>query len=1332
MPLRKMFMAAWLSFISLVPSFSSDLSIISYTTNSVQINWNLSGLEIVDYPVKDVLYKSVKINNALYVNNPGKPKIPYRSFILAIPEGAKVTCTLEITESETMVDILPEPIVTPKRDRSNMIYYDFIVDIADYNFIPVHTIELSAQQYFRSMPVIRVNFFPISYNHRDKTIKIIRNATIRFMFTESIQKGSALLSPSKLDYLYEKIIVNYDQAKNWFAQKPAGLKKVLDIPGGPWYRIEISEDGLYKISRQVLESAGIIVANLDPDRIRIYNNGGMHLNVNTLSDENNPAGPVENARYISKRNDGSFDYLIFYGKQLGGWYYSETDNDFKYQNHLYDLKNYYWLAIGDQQGKNMSTLMSSGLSSTYDETYFMDQKHYEEDSYNLLKSGSEWYGHRFFGLSASETFDDYILDYWQGNSAQATVKIRFKSGNNILINSEDEASCRYYFTVNLNQNPILINKYLSDRVSTIFPYSSSASDFLVNGTNTINIQYRGNREDCVAYLDWIEFYYPRKLTAKEDFLEFYTNHLGEIVHYRVDGFKKTDLALFDISNPTDVKLINTSGIMENGVYSFNLDLRDNIHRKFIISSLTSSNITEITTISAYSPTKNLLATNNGADFIIITPSIFMEYAQELVELRAQLNPALMTTIVDIQDIYFYFNNGVQDPVAIRNFIRYAYYNWQNPRPSYVLFFGDGHYDYRNINIKDSNHIPPFEISSDDEIHSRTTDVFYVDVDFHASNFDEFVPDMAFGRLPVDDTEHARNIIDKLRAYEFNKSRDSWQTVLTFVADDELNHDKPELIEWHHQAETDTVARLKQIKKFLIKKIYLSAYDRVPGGALWIKPDANKAIINQLNEGTLIITYFGHGNSQNWAHESALNSDRDLPLIQNEGKLALFIAGTCSFGIYDGNPADPASFSESLILKEKTGAIGVISSVRAVYPDPNARLVESLLINLFPDGKPSIPVGDGYLQGILGSVGENAQKFHLFADPTMYLADPRNNVKITFIEPDSLKSLSKVKVQGEIFHAASEEKWSDFNGGAMMVVNDARYDSVYTGGGLYYSKIGARLFKGEISVKDGFFTGEFIVPKSIRYSNESTGRISVYAWNESTPGDAFGFIDTLTFNGSQRIKDDTGPEIKVYFKEQENFTDGDYVSKNPVIIAEIFDKNGINLTQEAGHTIDIKIDDQPPLDATLFFLYDRDSCTTGKLTYHLDNLEAGFHKIILKAWDNVNNSSEKEVSFIIAASSGIVLENVVNFPNPFSNGTEFTFQIQGINNHGEVIVKIYTIAGRLIKTIGPEPVVLGFNSIYWNGKDEDDDAIANGVYLYKVILRSDQEQKEKIEKLVKIR
>jgi flagellar hook assembly protein FlgD len=133
------------------------------------------------------------------------------------------------------------------------------------------------------------------------------------------------------------------------------------------------------------------------------------------------------------------------------------------------------------------------------------------------------------------------------------------------------------------------------------------------------------------------------------------------------------------------------------------------------------------------------------------------------------------------------------------------------------------------------------------------------------------------------------------------------------------------------------------------------------------------------------------------------------------------------------------------------------------------------------------------------------------------------------------------------------------------------------------------------------------------------------------------------------------------------------------------------------------------------------------------LEAGLHTITFRAWDVYNNPISAEIQFIVVGEDSISLTNVLNYPNPFVNYTQFWFS----HNHPfeplDVQVQIFTITGKVVKTINQVVNTDGFLSreITWDGKDDFGDRIGKGVYIYKLTVKSSitNKKSEKIEKLV---
>jgi flagellar hook assembly protein FlgD len=147
----------------------------------------------------------------------------------------------------------------------------------------------------------------------------------------------------------------------------------------------------------------------------------------------------------------------------------------------------------------------------------------------------------------------------------------------------------------------------------------------------------------------------------------------------------------------------------------------------------------------------------------------------------------------------------------------------------------------------------------------------------------------------------------------------------------------------------------------------------------------------------------------------------------------------------------------------------------------------------------------------------------------------------------------------------------------------------------------------------------------------------------------------------------------------------------------------------------------------------DNYKKGKLRYPFRNLTPGIHTITFKAWDVYNNPISAEIQFVVVSDDSITLTNVLNYPNPFVNYTQFWFTHNHPYEPLEVQVQVMTITGKIVWSKNQVIYTDGFLSreITWDGKDDFGDKIGKGVYVYKLTVKSTltNQQSEKFEKLV---
>ncbi len=1299
---------------------AAELTLLSSRDFTYTYKWQMTGLDIDTFRVDGQAYHNVDFLNSSGEARPGQYYLPFRSVTFGLPPEGRLEVSVAVIRERSLDNIRLKagPLVVERDEQSPRAGDDIRTDA---------WLETEPAYRFRDIYLQQLKIHPLRYDDSRQRLTVLEEAlvTVRIVGNTSLRR--TFHANGKLDALYENMMVNFKDAAAWQIPRPARrLAKTNMLTLKSYLTFDITENDVYKITASALRGIGS-GDGMPVDRLRLYNNGGHQLSFATNQKRYNAPYSQEVPLFmVDADNDGLFnndDYFLFYGRGVNGWFYETGRADFAYQMHTYDTKNRYVLEVDGSAGKRMENddVPVTDNPETVDFGTF--RFHYEKDLYNLLSSGPDWYGYRFFGTSNNFSLD-FELPPRTLTGKNPTVKVRLKGATAIRY---QEPSSTYYFTMSINNTTVIDNLRFSgaSRVDATrqLPLSS-----LNNGVNSVSFQYQGSDEAAVAHLDDISIIYQARLTALDNRLDFFSTNENTNRRYTVSGLGGGgDWQVWNISDAADPRIYARDATPQSG--TLNIDVAANqAPREWVVFSLSQTAIPEVTEFGSYTPEDDLLSTANQADYVIVTRRELREKGEEFARLR----PHLTTRVVSVEDIEFFFNSGVQDPTAMRNFFRYAYFNWQTPSISYVLLLGDGHYDYRNISISQQSVVPVFEIYNTNELDSREVDLYFTDLvsNDNSESKRNIRPDIAIARIPIENARDADVMLDKIKTYEANPIKEGWQVQATLVADDTtVSAGKTE--PWLHQPQTERLIRETAVKKFNLKKIYLTAYKPVAGGRGILKPAAQQDILDQINNGTLLLNYVGHGSPTTWAHETVFNFDRDYASVNNPGRYTFLVAATCDFGMFD-NP-NLVSFTEGLIWKKEAGIIGALVATRLVYSQQNAKFNRYFYKKLFPDGKPSIELGAAFLQALHVESGSNVndQKYHILGDPTMTLIDPRESIEVTDVEPDTLKALSTVKVRARVTRDGQPQ--ADFNGGAVLIVNDAKYENVNTGGGpsRNYDLQGPLLFKGEVSVENGELEGRFIVPKSIRYKNRPTGRVSVYAWDEEANRTAFSSRNDLLFLGSlNRSAESSGPEIDIYFKDQENFSSGDLIQDNPTLIIELEDENGVNITGQVGHRMELSVDEGPVRDVSGFFKYNRDSFTRGRLEFPLGSLKPGRHTLRFQAFDNLNNASEQIVEFTVTGSEELSLEKVLNYPNPFEKTTRFTFQTNRAN--AEVTVKIYTLQGRVIQKLEGFVTNLGFNVIEWDGRDYDGDEPANGVYLYKITVKDGDKSRSRIEKMVKVR
>jgi len=1152
--------------------------------------------------------------------------------------------------------------------------------------------KLNQIKWVNNQKVNGLNTGTLRISPQGNTQSYFKTLIVKISFFDQKVKGADL---KKIHYhVLEPKIVNWEIAKNWVEKSNKRLPKYLRIDDGEWITFSLTKDSIYKINGSSINSLFDPTFNFDSRSIKLFTSSGFGRDktfdesqlINLERDV--PQNLVEIPITIYGGSDGNLsneDYLVFYGRGPSG--FNIDIEKAKWHQNLYFNESVYWLFIPNDntlRGQRISTanLINTNSLETDNALFF---NHYEIDNINPQESGLLW-GNKLISSGAS-IFDsieilsqvqETVLNGSLGMIGNEKTNTRFKNTQHSIALFKDNTKISESSWSNIG--PKSINFTIN-------------SDLIEEGLNSLRITNQSKNSNSEPYYDYLNVSYQRKLDYLRPF-DFFTTYKASNIKFKIYG---KNVVVWDITE--SLKPLNLPVQSINNTYFTISKPQNNLKRFYAFKT---SDLPEIINLNVVANKKwnNLRSINNKADHLIIGPESFRDASYKLVKHRRE------SLYCSLEDIFSEFSGGNKDPIAIKYFLKWAQENW-SIAPAYVLFMGDADYDYRNLTGESNLKVPTIQIG---DINSYATDDRLV-------AFNGRIPEMASGRYPARTIEEVVNFCDKIIEFEINMKEGFWKQKVTLVADDPLRPEKDafELATGKsHTYNSERVASI--IPEYMdTKKIYLAKYDEIDGGLDFgiTKPTATKELLESINKGTSIINYIGHGNSRQWAQEQLLiiNENRnDIELMKTQMKLPLWIAGTCNWGHFD--KINEESFAEELIRTPMDGASAVISTSRGISVTSNIQFLERIFNQIFKDKNiTSLTVGS-LLQSVKTG-GSSGELFHLFGDPSMKLPLPKAVIQNAIIRPDTLSTLEVGSLNAQI---------SNFSGTGSFTFQDVPYEKsipFYFGSKKEYISFlenGAELFKGSFTYSNNTISPKFRVPKDISF-NEGFAKIKFNIVLDN--GDeAVGVASNLTLVPGLPSEDIDGPIITFLTSSGRVLKNSDHIKKGEEIKIKISDPNGINIANKVGHEM-ILYDEIQSKEYLISdkFKYDINSLTSGSYTFEPDmNFEQV--SIKLKVWDNANNPSESQISLDVSSSDVFELRSVYNYPNPFFDKTQFTFEI---TQSAEIAIDIYTLSGLKIKSISSEYFNEGYGTIDWDGADQFGQYLSNGVYLYKMNAKRDSQK-----------
>ena len=1193
------------------------------------------------------------------------------------------------------------------------------------NFNGAYINEFNLPVYFETLAIdqgfsLKIN--NLVFENSEKLIdtkianKIPSELNIQARYIQSVSDHAALLEfiPLVFQDGQLKKLISFDievvekiEAKSATVQVQADWKTSSVLASGKWVKVKTSEQGIHKITYDQLRSWGFT----NPANVNLYGNGGYMLpkmNSDFYYDD-----LEQNAVWHDSNS------LFFYSTGTIRWKWDESEGIFKHELNDYSDNAFYYLTDSGNT-KIVETLPRETGAATHTVTKFNDFVLFEEEKENLIKSGRRWFGQEF-NRSSNKSFPFSLDNLSSGNPITVWVEGAARSSNSSFF----EVSVGGTNRGKINFQAVKIDSQESLYASLnyeLFTINNPQSNF------NVELTYQSLSSKSNAWLDFIIINYIRELTMDDDQLIFrdITSYGDEkIANYELNT-NREGVQIWDITDFTTPKAVVKDD--QGGQASFKASSSE---RKEFIAFYPNGNFPNPEFVENVK-NQNLHAGDDLPEMIIITHPNFKSQAEELKQFHFQKD-GMSVQVFTPELIYNEFSGGLPDAAGIRNFLRMCYERG-NGQFKYVLLFGDGSYDNKDILGHGHNFLPTYQsVNSLLPVSSFVTDDFFALMDPGEGEFIGLI-DLGIGRIPANTVEQAQTIVNKIKNYVGAASLGSWRNVVCFIGDDGDNNT--------HMIQAERIANRvnEHNPEFFTDKIYFDAYPKKISSARETYPDVNVAINNRVKNGALIINYTGHANDKELADEKVLGIN-DINRWSNYNKLPIFVTATCEISRFDLE--EESSGGEYILFNRNGGGIGLFSTTRLVFSGSNFLLNREFYEHVFSQDENgnNLRMGEIMRRSKNGvGTGINKRNFTLLADPALKLSYPKHKVITETIngkpvgeQTETISALSTVTIKGRVTDHANNTL-DNFNGELVSTIYDKSSTVQTIGNGgqppMNFKIQNNIIYKGVSTVTNGIFEFTFIVPKDISLAI-APGKIIYYADNGLE--DAQGYTEDFNIGGSSGIviDDHEGPKVNLYLNDKE-FKDGDEVGTTSILYAEISDEHGVNTVGTGiGHDITAVLNDDYNNIIVLndFYLAEKDSYKKGKVIYPLQNLSVGEHTLKFKVWDVLNNSTEVEIRFKVTAS--LKISSVYCYPNPLSDFTNFVFEHNRPDETFDTRLEIYDLTGSLMDIISQSQGSNGNVSfpILWQ-VNSSTMIFRQGTYLYRVtIVASDGASSSKSGKMV---
>ena len=878
----------------------------------------------------------------------GKPELPVLNAMLGVPEGAHVELrVMDETQSAVTGQYHLRPVPQPSQLHDHLVpgSMSYRPDPAAYrsaSAYPEKPVQLVSDAMLRDQRIVRIAFAPFQYKAATGSLVYHKRLRVEVHWTAANTSSGAVAAPSRavtdpFEPELQSSLLNYAAARAWRVTprpaRPTAVRGISAVGAGqPSYKITVDQDGLYRISYAELLAAGMAVDTIDPRTFHLTSRG------------------QDVAVQVDGEADGHFDpsdSITFYGQQfretttkdtviLSGTVVT-TDTQMSSLYSLpttFTLDNVYWLTVGGLPGPRMATVSGAAIPGAPQPSSYRATVHAEQSlywwTYHFTSHDTWFWEHIQTSTAVTKTYTTTLTGVApttssasvRGEIVAATdnptsgpdhrTRFMLNGAQNLLEDASWDGPTRHHFDATLPQSAL----------------QEGENDLLLN----VIPQPAVPAEDMS--FDWFEIDYDRLFTADADQIFFSPNSTGA-TNFQVNSFTNRLIAAYDISVPSaPVQILGPTINPQGGGYSLSFGSNPGSGARYVATALPA--IRKPKALQQY-VAPDLMGAGHGADEIFITHADFLTATQQLADYRS--TQGLRTTVVNVDDLYNEFNDGIYNPIAIKRFLANAYVNWQAPAPSYVVLVGDGHWNFLGFRPDRLGTAPIYMPPN-----LAWVDPWQGEVDstnlLAAIVGDDTLPDLAISRLPVNSADELNAVIAKIKAYETAPPQ-PWQQHVLFAADNTPD-EAGDFVSLSEGLISDQIP-----PGYTADRVYLNTFCGAPQSPPVPCPAASTQLITDLNQtGALFVNYTGHGAISGWASEQLLTVN-NVPSLSNGDRLPIMLSMTCLDGywIYPNR----TSLAEALVRTPLAGAIATFSATGLGVATGHDTLDRGFLTAVFRNG-----------------------------------------------------------------------------------------------------------------------------------------------------------------------------------------------------------------------------------------------------------------------------------------------------------------------------------------------------------------------------------------------